>query len=69
MEIERSGNRHVRLDVYKTSPLEGAIGRDVKCIGLAEKLLELERLKVEFHAQFNAPCSDSTISKRGLNDV
>src|SRR5579863_9943856 len=50
MEIERSWNRHMRLEIFESRLLKSPVRRHVEGVGLAKQPLEPERLKIELHA-------------------
>ena len=51
MIVERSGNRHVGLDVREACSLQRSVRRDVEGVRLAEEALELEPVEVKVDGQ------------------
>ena len=69
VKVERAGDGHVRLDVLETCLLERAVRRHIERIGLAEELLQLEKLEIQFDGLSHALCADTLLALWGIDDV
>src|SRR5215472_17191952 len=69
MKVDRTGNGHVRPQIFESRLLQRAIGRDVERIGFAEETLEFQPLEIEERALLHAGDADALLPVLRRDDM
>src|SRR5262245_36668035 len=69
MKVERSRHGFVGLEILESHLLESAVGRNIECVRLAEKPLELQLIKVDIDALAHALRANASATSIGVDKV